>query len=247
MEPSISVVMPCRNGERYIREAIESIRAQTIATWELIVVNDNSTPEDASAEIVSSFHDGRIRYFSLPNGHGRNVACARNFGNAVSRAPFIAVADADDTSYPGRLQEIVSVLSTGRHDVFYSDFDVWDEAEGCLVDTSSYPAMPMNLEAMKRYDLVPHGSVAYTRETCFEYPYNSFFTRSGDYDLFTRMASHGKRFHYSPNKTYRYRLHASNLTKRIDSELFNAFLKQCRGWRSFDETVAERIARGNYA
>ena len=63
-QPLVSVIMNCFNGEKYLREAIDSVQAQTYENWELIFWDNQST--DVSAGIVKSFDDPRIYYFYAP-------------------------------------------------------------------------------------------------------------------------------------------------------------------------------------
>lgn len=62
--PLVSIIMNVRNGSRFLREALDSVLAQTFADWELIVWDDRST--DDSAAVVSQCRDSRIRYFLSP-------------------------------------------------------------------------------------------------------------------------------------------------------------------------------------
>lgn len=74
--PLISIIINCFNGERFLREAIDSVIAQTYSNWELIFWDNQST--DSTANIVRSYHDDRIRYFYAPEhtslGEARNLA-----------------------------------------------------------------------------------------------------------------------------------------------------------------------------
>jgi len=63
-EPLVSVVMNCYNGEKYLREAIESVLTQTCQNWEIIFWDNQST--DRSAEIFKSYADPRLKYFYAP-------------------------------------------------------------------------------------------------------------------------------------------------------------------------------------
>jgi glycosyltransferase involved in cell wall biosynthesis len=94
-EPSISVVIPVRDGERFLDEAIASANAQTYPPLELIVVDDGSS--DRSGEIAEQ-SGARV----LRRTHA-GVSCARNAGIASARGDLIALLDADDRWPPGRL------------------------------------------------------------------------------------------------------------------------------------------------
>jgi glycosyltransferase involved in cell wall biosynthesis len=100
MNPRISIVMPVWNGETYLREAVDSILAQTFIDFELVAVDDGST--DASVSILGSYGDERIRI--IRQGRGGFVK-AVNRGVAEARAAWIARHDADDVSHPQRLQK----------------------------------------------------------------------------------------------------------------------------------------------
>jgi glycosyltransferase involved in cell wall biosynthesis len=85
----ISVIIPAFNAEKYLAEAIESARQQTLRPAEVIVVDDGSS--DRTAEIAKSFSD--IIYVRQPNA---GVAAALNYGSRVAQGDFIAFLSADD-------------------------------------------------------------------------------------------------------------------------------------------------------
>lgn len=78
--PKISVLMPAYNAEKYIKEAIDSILAQTFSDFELIIIDDGST--DRTAEIVNDYSDSRIRF--CPNEKNMGVAATLNRGDRKS-------------------------------------------------------------------------------------------------------------------------------------------------------------------
>lgn len=96
--PRVSVVMPVYNVEAYVAEAIGSVLRQTMADFELIIVDDGGS--DGSMAICRGFDDPRIRLVSQPN---RGLAGARNTGIAHARAPIIGFLDSDDRWLPEKL------------------------------------------------------------------------------------------------------------------------------------------------
>ena len=105
-EPLVSIILTLYNGEKFVRETIESALAQTYTDWEMIVVNDAST--DGSADIVSSFGDPRIRVVSLEeNGQLCN---AHIIGDGEARGKYMAVLDKDDLWEPDKLEKQVAYL-----------------------------------------------------------------------------------------------------------------------------------------
>ena len=105
MEPIVSVLLPAYNCPNYIREAVESILAQTFADFELIVLDDGST--DETPDIVRQYTDPRIRLLSHAN---MGLAGTLNRGIGLARGDYIARQDQDDRSFPERLSKQVAFL-----------------------------------------------------------------------------------------------------------------------------------------
>lgn len=97
--PRISVVMPVYNRADDVGSAIQSVLAQDMPEFELIVVDDGSTDDSAAA--VASIVDPRIRFLRQPFNKGGNAA--RNRGIEESKAPLIAYLDSDDAYFPHKL------------------------------------------------------------------------------------------------------------------------------------------------
>ena len=97
--PEISVVMPAYNASAYIAEAIESILQQDYTDFEFIIINDGST--DNTGEIILSFKDPRIKYYTHETNLGNNIS--RTEGVTLASGKYIAIMDSDDISLPGRL------------------------------------------------------------------------------------------------------------------------------------------------
>ena len=105
--PRVSVLMPTYRQANFIRRAVESLKAQPLADWELIVVDDGSP--DNTDEIVGSYlSDKRIRYYRLEENRG--VGAALNYGLALARAPYIAYLPSDDVYYAEHLEELAICL-----------------------------------------------------------------------------------------------------------------------------------------
>lgn len=126
MIPRVSVVMGLYNGEKFLAEQIESVRAQSLADWELVLSDDAST--DGTAALARSFaaKDARIRCYR----HERNVGITENFLGALAavKGEYVAFSDQDDVWAPRKLERLAGVLSA-RPDVslVYSDMSVCAE------------------------------------------------------------------------------------------------------------------------
>src|SRR5690625_3522873 len=96
----VSVLMPVYNGEKFLRESIDSILNQTFTDFEFVIVNDGST--DTTVEIINSYNDQRIKLISQPN---RGVSNALNTGLKHAVEKYIVRMDADDISHPTRIEK----------------------------------------------------------------------------------------------------------------------------------------------
>ncbi len=103
--PLVSVVLPVYNGARYLKEAIDSVLAQSFCDFELIIIDDGS--EDESAAIVRAYADDRIRFFQQPN---KGLAATLNRGISLAAGEFIARQDQDDVCFPERFRRQVEYL-----------------------------------------------------------------------------------------------------------------------------------------
>ncbi len=105
MPPTISVVIPAYNAEKWISQTIKSVQQQTFSDWEIIVIDDGST--DSTLEILKGIVDERLKVFSYENA---GVSVARNRGLAHSAGEFIAFLDADDLWTPDCLELFLAAL-----------------------------------------------------------------------------------------------------------------------------------------
>ncbi len=96
----ISVIMPCYNAGEYVGGAIESILAQSLQDFELIIINDGST--DNSRQEILRYKDSRIKYIPFNENIGNYPA--RNAGMSIAEGKYVCVMDADDIAYENRLQ-----------------------------------------------------------------------------------------------------------------------------------------------
>lgn len=134
-QPLVSVIINCFNGEKYLREAIDSVINQTYTNWELVFWDNQST--DSTAEIVKSYQDPRIHYIyaqkHTPLGEARNLAVEHVNGE------YLNFLDADDIWKPNKLREQVKLIVPREVEVVYTSFKVKFEGD-----------MDNNL-SMKRY------------------------------------------------------------------------------------------------
>jgi glycosyltransferase involved in cell wall biosynthesis len=104
--PIVSAIMCAYNTAPYIGEAVESLLAQTLPDWELIVVDDGST--DGTSDVLKQYVDPRVRTIRCERNSGRSIA--RNIAVEQARGRYIAICDSDDISVPTRFALQVAYL-----------------------------------------------------------------------------------------------------------------------------------------
>lgn len=111
--PLISCVIIFLNTEKYLREAIESVFAQTYDKWELLLVDDGST--DGSTEIAlrcAEQYPGKVRYLEHSGHQNLGMGASRNLGVSNARGEYIALLDSDDVWLPHKLEEQAAILES---------------------------------------------------------------------------------------------------------------------------------------
>lgn len=193
MNPILSVVMPAKNTEKFIKKTLDSLINQSFKDWELIFIDDHS--EDKTAEIVKNNTDKRIKYFFLEKGTG--IPAGRHFGNIKARGKIIVIADSDDFNHPDRLKTIFNEFKKNPSaTVFYSNIDINYIEENRLVPR---PFQEYNLEILKKVNYIANSAAAYKKKAYFEIGgYDQSLKMCEDYDLWLRFALNGLKFIYSP-------------------------------------------------
>jgi glycosyltransferase involved in cell wall biosynthesis len=107
MPTRVSILLPAYNAAATVHRAIESLRAQTYADWELIAVDDGSTDGTREVLLAVAVDEPRLRVLTRPHG---GIVSALNAGLAVAAGEFVARMDADDESMPRRLEAQVEWL-----------------------------------------------------------------------------------------------------------------------------------------
>lgn len=236
--PKLSVIMSVYNGEKYLREAIESILNQTFTDFEFIIINDGST--DNSLAIIRSYDDRRIR--SLNNE--TNIGLTKSLNNAlkVATGEYIARQDADDISLPDRFEAQlkyfeqypeVALLGTSKY-VISEDGTILRK-----VIALSNPGRTLLKE-----NVFTHGSVMFKKAVVDELGYyNEFFKYSQDYELWLRIA---KQYEVRNLKSVLYylRFHSNNIRiKNKEQAMLFHLLAQKTIKNDLSDEVSKKIRK----
>jgi len=123
MEKLISIIMNCYNGEKYLKEALDSILNQTYQNWELIFWDNIST--DNSKKIIDQYSDKRFHYY-LAKEH-TTLGKARNLAIEKSTGDFICFLDVDDYWYQNKLQKQLLLFEDNKVGIVHSNFYLLDQ------------------------------------------------------------------------------------------------------------------------
>jgi len=210
--PLVSVVIPVYNGQRFLRESLESVFAQTFQDFEIVCVDDGST--DASYELLQQYR-GRVRVIRQANA---GQSAARNAGVREAAGTFMAFLDQDDRWYPSKLAQQVAVLNAESDVVLvHCNYDRVDGegrvlvAGAALAEQASALASPLGLmigEALIFPSAMLVRRDVFQRVGGFDPELRGF----EDFDLIARLKEEG-RFVLLNEPGMAYRLHVGGFTR----------------------------------
>lgn len=212
----VAVVLPVRDGARYLAEALDSVLAQTLADLDLVVVDDGST--DATPAILRGYaeRDARVR---VVQADGTGLADALNLGCRATECEYIARMDADDVALPDRLALQVAALSADEELAAVGGAVDLIDRRGRVVGHEDYPGADAEIrQLLLRAAPMVHPAVT-IRRTALEAVggYRRIFRHAEDYDLWLRLSEHG-RLSNLPVTVLRYRLHPGQVSAHMVEE-----------------------------
>lgn len=209
MNELVSVIMPIFNGEKYLKEAIESILNQTFTDFEFIIIDDGSS--DNSLDIIKSFKDERI--ILIKNNENKGISYSLNKGVEVAKGKYIARMDADDIALPNRLEMQLSFLEKNPTvDLIGCSVEWIDElGKSQSVDVRNYNHEMIECLLVFTCPLY-HPTIIGKKSVFTTFGYNSTYDGMEDWELWTRMVRQYKIINI-PEVLLKYRLHESNASK----------------------------------
>jgi glycosyltransferase involved in cell wall biosynthesis len=185
----ISVVMSVFNGERFLREAVESILDQSFREFEFIVIDDGST--DRSASILDCYQNKDTRVMVHHKEHSGLIE-SLNRGCWLAQGKYIARMDADDVAIKDRLMWQVHFMETHPQIGALGGAVEWIDGTGKSLGTHRYPAEDHHIKAtLLQGCAFWHPTVILRREVfAWAGGYRSVVVDAEDYDLWLRIADH---------------------------------------------------------
>ncbi len=239
MTPLVSIVLPTRNGSRYLAQSIDSILAQTYATLELIVVDGGSTDGTLAMVEAYSQRDNRVRLVHQGDNPDK-LPGALNLGFAAAGGEYLTWAQDDDRYAANALEVMARVLLDQPEIGFvYAGFDFVD-ADGKFLRA----AVLGPPEGLRRSNVVGH-CFLYRRAVAQQVGgYDPAYLMSEDTHYWLRVYQQ-TRMVYLPGVYYAHRLHAHSLTMR-DYGRYWAMRVSARarrevlhiGWREYARQVS---------
>jgi glycosyltransferase involved in cell wall biosynthesis len=150
--PRVSVVTIFLDEERFLAEAIASVRGQTFGDWELLLVDDGSHDRSLAIATESAAADpARVRCLRHPGGVNRGMSASRNLGLAAARGEYVAFLDADDVWLPGKLEEQLACFAAEpRAGMVYGRTAIWHRWDPAATTTDYY--YPLGVAPDRLYD-----------------------------------------------------------------------------------------------
>ncbi len=220
MSPTVSVVIPAYNHERFIRDAVDSVLNQTFADLELIVVDDGST--DRTGEIVQSYDDPRLQYHWQENQDAFNTI---NNGMRMATGDFIAILNSDDIWELNRLERLLDVQKTNGAQALISDVTPIDDENRSLDDPNFgwnhwhqrnrqvfFDTGDLYLTFQRGNVMVTTSNLLMTRKACETVGEFSSLRYLHDYDYIFRLlnAFPEQVYYLHDEKLVKYRIHGGN-------------------------------------
>ncbi len=241
MTPKVSVVMSVYNGERYLRQAIDSILGQTCTDFEFIIIDDGSTY--GTADIISSCGDPRVR--PIKNAENLGLTRSLNIGLDAASGEYVARMDSDDVSLPERLEKQVAYMDEHPEIAASGTWAQDIDQEGNILSKRRVPfGKRMNYDFWRPSPLI-HPSTIIRVTHLGDLRYDSRIKYGQDYDLWLRLRKKYK-IDNLPEYLLLYRVHDDSITRITWAEqlrsAYEVFYRQTGSAISF-ELFVELVSR----
>lgn len=214
----ISVIMPVYNAGKYLKDAISSILDQDFKDFEFIIINDCS--KDNSVQIIKGFTliDKRIKV--IENDIRLGICKTLNKGIKASKGNYIARMDADDWSYPYRLQKQYDFMESNKNVGVMGGAMLIINEKGTIIGKREYPLSDFSIRRkIFRYSPFSHPSIIMRKNILnISGLYESEFEHAEDYELYFRIGKYSK-FANINIPLIKYRVIEGSITKSRTKEM----------------------------
>jgi glycosyltransferase involved in cell wall biosynthesis len=211
--PTISVILPVFNGERYLHSAINSILAQSFEDFELIIINDGSS--DSSNLVIESFNDSRVKKISHIKNKG--LINTLNHGIKLAKGQYIARMDQDDISDPLRFEKQLNFLRSSNYIALVGSLYAAIDEQSKFISIAAQPIRSADIRfALTTQNCFGHGSILIdkTRISKQLLLYPKDYEHAEDFALWVHLSSHKVEMYNLPEVLYSWRYHPSSISNR---------------------------------
>jgi glycosyltransferase involved in cell wall biosynthesis len=245
--PVVSVVMPVFNVAPFVRLAVESVLKQTLADFEMVVVDDGST--DGTMDALQSIDDSRLEVVTQENA---GSSAARNAGARRSQAPYIAFIDGDDLWSPKKLAVHIDFMKTHPGvDLTFSHSSIINEQGNPLGRFSRPVRGYISFRHLLIQNVVHNGSAVVARREALEKAgyFDTSLRSAVDHDLWLRVALiRSNNVYCIPQVLTFYRMREGQITKdwRRMQQSWKTLIEKLRRVAGEDVAAVEDRARAHF-
>lgn len=240
MKPFVSVIMGVYNCEKTIKKCIDSIINQTYKNWEFIICDDCST--DNTLSIIQEYKQKESRIILIHNDKNLRLAASLNKCLSIAKGKYIARMDADDESFPNRIETQVEFLEKNI------EFDV----VGCnrmIFDDNGDKGIRKSIEKPEKNILIKdtpfaHPTIMMRKEVYDKlngYVSNKLTMRAEDLDLWFRFYEHNFKGYNIQEVLYRYRESREDYSRRTFKAGVQTAKVYLNGYRKIKIPIIKRI------
>lgn len=243
--PTISIILPAYNAEKYLASAIDSILCQSFKDFEFIILNDGST--DNTENIILSYTDSRIKY--IKNEKNLKLIKTLNKGIDLAKGKYIARMDADDIALPTMLEKCYSFFKTHPEysivapSVYNMDNDGKTYRKGnnryssevlpyilLFENTVTHPGIMLKADILKKYQYEDTGLVLH-----FE-----------DHDCWNRILADEHKIYVLPHPLLLYRINKDGINFKYGNNRSKPFRERQRKWISTKTSIPFNVSLIDY-
>lgn len=147
MQEKVSIIIPVYNAEKYIRDTVKSVQAQTYANWEMWLIEDGSA--DGSRQVIEELAAADPERIHVLVKENEGAAKARNYGLAQATGRYIAYLDADDLWSPDKLEKQLAYMEEKQAVFCFTGYEFANEAGEGLGKVVRVPETLTYKEALK--------------------------------------------------------------------------------------------------
>tara|TARA_R110001599_G_scaffold79463_3_gene215298 strand:+ start:1519 stop:2529 length:1011 start_codon:yes stop_codon:yes gene_type:complete len=221
--PTISVILPVYNGEKYIEEAINSILGQTYQNFELIIINDGSS--DTSLAIINQYKENNKVVIITQKNSG--LIYTLNKGIDIAKGRYIARMDADDIAHPERFEKQLSLFETNKHlGVCSASTENIGAETGITLRSADNDTLKATLLFWPPF---AHPAVMIKRSVLLENNiyYREEYKHCEDFDLWSQLAPFCE-FSNVTDVMLKYRVHPEQVTNSFSEVVLDAHFRICQ-------------------